>query len=61
MKPDHGIRRTLIREWMALPKTQRRTLEQAAAFADKAKGRLNPRGEPADRIVTWLLPRLDRP
>ena len=33
MKPEHNARRTIIREWMSLPRDKRQTEEQAAAFA----------------------------
>jgi hypothetical protein len=31
--PDHDTRRTVIREWMALPKDKRRSKDQALSFA----------------------------
>jgi hypothetical protein len=54
------IRRAVIREWMALPRDNRKTEEQAAGFAAKAvqrhalpRSRLDPL-----RVMTgWLLPR----
>jgi hypothetical protein len=33
---DHETRRKIIRQWMALPKDKRQTVEQAAAFAKRA-------------------------
>ena len=60
MRPEHDIRRKVIREWMSLPRVKRRTQEQAAAFATKALetnaiGRSG--GDPYGRIMAWLLPR----
>jgi hypothetical protein len=37
--PDHDGRRTVIREWMALPKDERQTEAQALSFANKAAER----------------------
>src|SRR5260370_831680 len=36
MRPEHDARRTLILEWMSLPRERRQTEEQAAAFATQA-------------------------
>jgi hypothetical protein len=60
MRPEHDVRRKVIREWMSLPRDKRRTQEQAAAFAMKAVeantiGR--SREDPYQRIMGWLLPR----
>jgi hypothetical protein len=59
MKPEHDARRTIIREWMSLPREKRQTEEQAAAFAVKAieKHRLRCSGDPHQRVMAWLLPR----
>ncbi len=57
---DHGTRRKIIREWMALPKDKRQTDEQAAAFAKKAAQQnefQRSRRDPYQRIMGWLLPR----
>ena len=62
MKAEQALRRTLIREWMALPPEKRRTAEQAAAFAAKAVGMHafgNDR-DPRERVLTWLTPRLGK-
>ncbi len=60
MRPDHDIRRKVIREWMSLPRGKRQTLEQAAAFAAKvvqtnAIGR--GREDPHHTVMAWLSPR----
>jgi hypothetical protein len=63
MRPEHDVRRKIIREWMALPRDRRQTQDQASAFALKAvethmTGR---RGDdPYWRIMTWLSPRTGR-
>jgi len=60
MRPQHDVRRKVIREWMSLPRDKRQTREQATAFAMKAAetnaiGR--SREDPYRRILTWLSPR----
>jgi hypothetical protein len=62
MKPEHGARRTIIREWMALPRDRRQTKEQAETFALKTieKHKLRCSGDPRQRIMAWLLPRTGR-
>jgi hypothetical protein len=60
----HEIRRTVIREWMALPRDKRQTEEQAAGFAAKTlQGRELPRSrrEPHQVMMRWLLPRTGKP
>jgi hypothetical protein len=61
MKPEHDLRRAIIREWMLLPKDKRQTKEQAAAFAKQAGERLPGAGDPVAKVATWLAPRLGRP
>ena len=56
MRPEHGMRRKIIREWMSLPGDKRRTEEQAP-FAKKAMERIPSRGDPYRRVMSWLLPR----
>jgi hypothetical protein len=63
MKAEPGLRRTIIREWIALPPEKRRTAEQADAFAAKAvethtfgRGGIAPQA----RVRTWLAPRIGR-
>jgi hypothetical protein len=62
MKPEQRPRRTLIREWMALPKAERRTPEQAQAFAAKAAAAstFDCSGDRRQRILVWLQPRIGR-
>jgi hypothetical protein len=59
---DHDARRTIIREWMKLPKDKRRSKEQALSFATQASQRhvLNGPGDASARIAGWVLPRLAR-
>ena len=60
--PDHDARRTVIREWMALPKSKRRTRDDALSFATVAAGHhtLKGPGNSPERILGWLLPRIGR-
>jgi hypothetical protein len=59
MRPEHKARRTVIREWMSLPRDKRHTEEQATAFATKAAEKLDftCSGDRYVRIMAWLLPR----
>jgi hypothetical protein len=58
MKPDHGKRRLIIREWMSLPGEKRRTAVQAAAFAAKAvETHKLAGGDDRQRVLGWLSPR----
>ena len=61
MKPEHEVRRKLIREWMSLPKDKRQTEEQAKPFAKKAMERIPSGGDPYRQIMSWLLPRIGKP
>jgi hypothetical protein len=61
MKPEHGARRKIIREWMSLPKDKRQTEEQAEPFAKKAMERIPSSGDPYRQIMGWLLPRIGKP
>jgi hypothetical protein len=63
MRPEHQARRSIIREWMALPRDKRETPEQAAAFARKAaeKHEVPFSGDPRQRVMAWLLPRTGKP
>ena len=61
---EHETRRKIIREWMKLPKDRRRTEEQAAAFAKRAVQQnefQRSRRDPYQKVIGWLLPRVDRP
>jgi hypothetical protein len=62
MKPEQRPRRTIIREWMALPKAERRTDDQATAFAAKAASAhaFDCSGARRQRILAWLKPRVGR-
>lgn len=58
------IRRTVIREWMALSSDKRQTQEQAAEFAAKTVQRhALPRSsrDPRRVMMGWLQPRTGRP
>jgi hypothetical protein len=60
---DHEMRRKIIRQWRSLPKDQRQTAQQAAAFAKKAleENELQrSRRDPYERVMGWLLPRIGR-
>jgi hypothetical protein len=61
-KPDHAARRTIIREWMALPSKQRASEDQAAAFVAKASERhtLKDHGDTTERMMGWLRPRVGK-
>jgi len=63
MKPEHTPRRAIIRDWMALPPEQRRSPEQAAAFAAQTAAARDFRcaGDRPARILAWLRPRTGRP
>jgi hypothetical protein len=59
-----AIRRTVIREWMALPRDKRQTAEQTAGFAAKTLQRhalRRSRRDPYQVMMGWLLPRTGRP
>jgi hypothetical protein len=60
MKPEHEMRRKIIREWMSLPKDKRQTEEQAKPFAKKAMERIPSSGDPYRQIMGWLLPRIGK-
>ena len=60
MQPEHAARRTIIREWMSLPKEKRNTEEQAKPFAKKAMERVSTLSDPYTRIMKWLKPRIGR-
>jgi hypothetical protein len=58
------IRRAVIREWMALPRDKRQTLQQATNFVEKAvQGHVLPRSrrDPHRVMMSWLLPRTGKP
>jgi hypothetical protein len=58
-----NIRRTIIREWMSLPREKRQASQQARAFTKTAVQRHQlPRSRraPHETIMAWLLPRTGR-
>jgi hypothetical protein len=58
------IRRTVIRQWMALPRDKRQTEEQTAGFAVKTLQRQElprSRRDPHRVVMGWLLPRTGKP
>ena len=63
MKPEHAPRRAIIRDWMTLPREQRQSVEQAAAFAVRsaATHSFECVGDRSARILIWLKPRIGRP
>jgi hypothetical protein len=61
MKPENAARRAIIREWMLLPREQRQSEEQAAAFALKAIEKHGFRGSDRQRrVMSWLMPRVGK-
>ena len=62
MKPEHDSRRAIIREWMSLPRDERRTADQAAAFAARATNKhlFRCSGDRSQRILVWLSPRIGK-
>lgn len=62
LSPDHKARRTVIREWMALPRDGRRSSEQVGAFVEGAVKRhsLTGAGDAGERMRSWLLPRIGK-
>jgi hypothetical protein len=59
-----NVRRTVIREWMALARDKRQSSQQASAFTKVAERRHQlPRSRqtPHEAIMAWLLPRTGRP
>jgi hypothetical protein len=63
MRPEHDLRRKVIREWMSLPRNRRQNQEQATAFATKAV-QVNAigsgRDDPHKIVMAWLAPRIGR-
>ncbi|SDR58520.1 hypothetical protein SAMN05519103_06144 [Rhizobiales bacterium GAS113] len=58
MKPEHDLRRVIIREWMSLPKAKSATSGQAVAFARAAAGRLPGPGRRTAKVMAWVIPRV---
>jgi hypothetical protein len=62
MQPN--VRRTVIREWMSLPRDKRKSGEQALAFSKSATERYKlprSRRSPQAIMMAWLQPRTGRP
>jgi hypothetical protein len=62
--PKSNVRRTIIREWMSLARENRKSAQQALAFAKAAIQRHSlPRSRraPRDIVMAWLNPRTGRP
>ena len=58
MRREHDARRSIIREWMSLPRNQRQSPEQAEAFAAKALERENlSKLTSLGKIRSWLASR----
>jgi hypothetical protein len=63
MRPENGLRRRVIREWMLLPRDKRQNQEQAAAFAAKLLETNTigtRRGDPHAIVMAWLSSRIGR-
>ena len=62
MRPENAARRAIIREWMLLPRENRQSEEQAAAFSLKAieKHDFRVSGDRQLRVMAWLMPRVGR-
>jgi len=62
MRGENKARRAIIREWMSLPREQRRTEVQAAAFGRKAieTHDFQCTGDRQRRIMVWLTPRIGK-
>ena len=55
-----------IRQWTALPRDKRQSMEQIAAYAKTAAQQnenafVHSRRDPYEKIMGWLLPRAGRP
>jgi hypothetical protein len=62
MRGENEARRAIIREWMSLPREQRQTEAQAAAFGRKAieKHDFRCTGDRQRKIMVWLMPRIGK-
>jgi len=64
MKKQRQARRKIIRQWTALPRDKRQSMEQIAAYAKTAAQQnenvfVHSRRDPYEKIMGWLLPRAD--
>jgi hypothetical protein len=62
MKKQRQARRKIIRQWTALPRDKRQSMEQIAAYAKTAAQQnenafVHSRRDPYEKIMGWLLPR----
>ena len=62
MKKQRQARRNIIRQWTALPRDKRQSVEQIAAYAKTAAQQnenafVDSRRDPYEKIMGWLLPR----
>jgi len=62
MKKQRQARRKIIRQWTALPREKRQSMQQIAAYAKTAAQQnenafVHSRRDPYEKIMGWLLPR----
>jgi len=62
MKKQRQARRKIIRQWTALPRDKRQSMQQIAAYAKTAAQQnenafVHSRRDPYEKIMAWLLPR----
>ncbi|TMJ36743.1 MAG: hypothetical protein E6G86_18235 [Alphaproteobacteria bacterium] len=62
MKKQRQARRKIIRQWTALPRDKRQSMQQIAAYAKTAAQQnenafVHSRRDPYEKIMGWLLPR----
>ena len=62
MKKQRQARRKIIRQWTALPRDKRQSMEQVAAYAKTAAQQnenafVHSRRDPYEKIMGWLLTR----
>ena len=62
MKKQRQARRKIIRQWTALPRDKRQSMEQVAAYAKTAAQQnenafVHSHRDPYEKIMGWLLPR----
>ena len=65
MKKQRQARRKIIRQWTALPRDKRQSMQQIAAYAKTAAQQnenafVHSRRDPHEKIIAWLLPRARR-
>jgi len=62
MKKQRQARRKIIRQWTALPRDKRQSMQQIAAYAKTAAQQnenafVHSGRDPYEKIMGWLLPR----